>query len=113
MYVFICANPGGAGGLAEGHAVVRGAGAPSPPLDTLKGATSLSSYQGSEFYYLTEPASVLHCANSGVKQPSDNNHLTKPSRKNSHHTFNCIALLVYLSSDYQGPLIKSDGGSSE
>lgn len=55
-----------AGSHAEGHAVVRGAGAPSPPLDTLKGATSLSSYQGSEFYYFTEPASVLHCANSGL-----------------------------------------------
>ncbi len=67
------------GDQAEGHAVVREAGSPSPLLDTLKGATSLSSCQGSEFYYLTEPASVLHCANSGLWQPSDNNHLTKPS----------------------------------
>lgn len=70
-----------AGGPAEGHAVVREAGAPSPKLDTLKGATSLSSYQGSEFYCLTEPASALHCANSGQWQPSDNNHLTKQAKK--------------------------------
>lgn len=56
--VFICGNPDGS--HAGGQAVVRGRGGGAPSLlaDMLKGATSLSSYQGLEFYCLIQPVSV-------------------------------------------------------
>lgn len=77
--------PVGSGG--EGHAVGRGAGAPSLRADMLKGATSLSSFQESEFYYLTEAVSILHCVNSGIRrQPSNNHH---PTKQFSSHLRRC------------------------
>lgn len=69
------------GSQAEGHAVARGAGVPSPWADMLKGATFLSSYQESEFYYFTDAVSALHCVNSSIQQPSDNHHVTKQTKK--------------------------------
>lgn len=52
----ICGKPDGS--HTEGQTVVSGGGAPLPLADMLKGATSLSSYQGLQFYCLIQPVSV-------------------------------------------------------
>lgn len=77
------------GSRGEGHAVARGAGALSPLADTLKGATSLLSYQESEFYYLAEAASIL-------QQLSDNYHPTKQKNPNSDIKLVALLCMIYF-----------------
>ncbi|KAK1893110.1 U3 small nucleolar RNA-associated protein 25, partial [Dissostichus eleginoides] len=61
---------GRTGGRAEGHTVVRGEGAPSPPLDTLKGTTSLSSYRGAHCY-LPHVSVTIHTTTRAQAPPRD------------------------------------------